>query len=307
MHLESDLSKKFDVHIDAIWTATLSPFNYSTDISPIAMSEAVALEPWSRKYFDDLKRWAHSIFIAPLISNICRFQSSSNTLWTIWRCTGHGHCWWQSVPNPYMRTARPHIRIEKGLETIPSLCDSFLSIGERRRDYDWRRFGARDVLQVKSNHPKHSRNRDCDYNFWWFFFSVGISYRIVIGYVSSASDKTNVAINKCDIELYQFGANPPKQYAFSFWTGECVFNHCLIILTLFCFWPIERFCFSLPSDDNQYVVEVNTRTETELYMGEESECRLVEKWCNFKVNGVAGWGAAEWQYKNDSGRVRTPN
>lgn len=56
MHLESDLRKIYDIRIDATWTATLPPFNYSTDISSIAMSEAVALEPWSRKYFDDLKR-----------------------------------------------------------------------------------------------------------------------------------------------------------------------------------------------------------------------------------------------------------
>lgn len=56
MHLESDLERTYDVHIDATWTATLPHFNYSTDISQIAMSEAVALEPWSRKYFEDVKR-----------------------------------------------------------------------------------------------------------------------------------------------------------------------------------------------------------------------------------------------------------
>lgn len=56
MHLESDLRKMYDVQIDATWTATLLHFNYSTDISPIAMSEAIALEPWCRKYFEDLKR-----------------------------------------------------------------------------------------------------------------------------------------------------------------------------------------------------------------------------------------------------------
>lgn len=56
MHLESDLAKIYDLQIDATWTASLPPFNYSTDISAIAMSEAMALEPWSRKYFDDLKR-----------------------------------------------------------------------------------------------------------------------------------------------------------------------------------------------------------------------------------------------------------
>lgn len=36
-------------------------------------------------------------------------------------------------------------------------------------------------------------------------------------------------------------------------------------------------------------------------MGEESECRLVEKWCDFKVNGIYGWGAAEWQFRHHDG------
>lgn len=33
-------------------------------------------------------------------------------------------------------------------------------------------------------------------------------------------------------------------------------------------------------------------------MGEQSETRLVETWCEFKVNGIKGFGAVEWQYRN---------
>lgn len=33
-------------------------------------------------------------------------------------------------------------------------------------------------------------------------------------------------------------------------------------------------------------------------MGKQSECTLIETWCDFKVNGVKGWGAVEWQYRN---------
>lgn len=57
MILESDPQKQFDVQITAIWRSNLPPFNFSTDFSEIAMSEAMALEPWTRQYFDNLKRY----------------------------------------------------------------------------------------------------------------------------------------------------------------------------------------------------------------------------------------------------------
>lgn len=34
-------------------------------------------------------------------------------------------------------------------------------------------------------------------------------------------------------------------------------------------------------------------------MGEQSESCLTEMWCDFKVNGVKAWGAAEWQCRNE--------
>lgn len=52
------------------------------------------------------------------------------------------------------------------------------------------------------------------------FFLNLIRNRIVIGFVSNAGDKSNAAISKCDIELYQFGNTPPDQYAFAFWTSK---------------------------------------------------------------------------------------
>lgn len=46
-----------DVKIDGIWTFKHEPFNYTTDISANAMSEAIANEDWSRQYFDNLKSY----------------------------------------------------------------------------------------------------------------------------------------------------------------------------------------------------------------------------------------------------------
>lgn len=63
-------------------------------------------------------------------------------------------------------------------------------------------------------------------------------YRIVIGFVSNARDNSNAAINKCDIELYQFGDTPPDQYAFSFWTSKFFFVH------IFSNLKIPKFVFS---------------------------------------------------------------
>lgn len=57
MALESDRQKEFDVQLNAVWRSDLPPFNFSADVSQIAMSEAMALEPWTKQYFDNLKRY----------------------------------------------------------------------------------------------------------------------------------------------------------------------------------------------------------------------------------------------------------
>lgn len=63
MILESNPSKTVDVEFNAVWRSYLRTFNFSTDFSDSAMSEAMALEPWTRKYFDNLKRYQQSISI----------------------------------------------------------------------------------------------------------------------------------------------------------------------------------------------------------------------------------------------------
>lgn len=47
--------------------------------------------------------------------------------------------------------------------------------------------------------------------------------------------------------------------------------------------------------NKKYIVEVNTEIETELFIGRESECRLIERWCKFAVNGINGFGGTEWE------------
>ncbi|XP_046986589.1 uncharacterized protein LOC124556662 isoform X2 [Schistocerca americana] len=51
-----------------------------------------------------------------------------------------------------------------------------------------------------------------------------------------------------------------------------------------------------------YHVQVEIFERSEFYIGWEWETRVVECLGNFKVNGVKGWGAAEWQYRHMGGR-----
>lgn len=57
MRHENNLSKEVDVRFNVIWHTDLPTFNFSTDISRTAMSEAMALEHWNREYFNNLKRY----------------------------------------------------------------------------------------------------------------------------------------------------------------------------------------------------------------------------------------------------------
>lgn len=45
-------------------------------------------------------------------------------------------------------------------------------------------------------------------------------------------------------------------------------------------------------------MQVNVTDSPTFYIGQEQECRIVERLAKFTVNGVDGWGAAEWQYRN---------
>ncbi|XP_059617686.1 uncharacterized protein LOC132262432 [Phlebotomus argentipes] len=94
---------------------------------------------------------------------------------------------------------------------------------------------------------------------------------ITVGFVTDATSKKNHPITDCNFKLYQHGenGNPPKNYAFSFTTEE-----------------------------KSYLVEVKAFITQEFFIGLERESRVIELLSQFTVNGVKGWGAAEWQYRN---------
>ena len=48
-------SSDVDVNFDLMWSATTGVFDFDTDVDTEAMAEAIAREPWSRKFFMNLK------------------------------------------------------------------------------------------------------------------------------------------------------------------------------------------------------------------------------------------------------------
>lgn len=89
---------------------------------------------------------------------------------------------------------------------------------------------------------------------------------IAVGFITKGVK--NIPIESCDLQLYQHGESgtPPMDYAFKFRAAEV-----------------------------DYVVKVDGYVAPEFYLGTDNECRIVEMMSQFTVNGVRGWGAAEWQ------------
>ncbi|EAT39972.1 AAEL008264-PA, partial [Aedes aegypti] len=95
-----------------------------------------------------------------------------------------------------------------------------------------------------------------------------------VGFVTKSKKAQNIPITFVDFDLFQHGeqGNPPTDYALQFRT-----------------------------DENIYTMKVRVVANPEFYIGQESECRIVEQLCHFEVNGLKGWGAAEWQYRHYGG------
>lgn len=120
------------------------------------------------------------------------------------------------------------------------------------------------------------------YIFHMFYLSDGT--KISIGVVSqpcsashlemgfvSKPDKTVHAIDSCDLLLYQHGENgqPPKNISFSFTANDII-----------------------------YEASVNVVYEAIHYVGNNTEAKMVERFTECVINGVPGYGIAEWHYNN---------
>ncbi len=50
--------------------------------------------------------------------------------------------------------------------------------------------------------------------------------------------------------------------------------------------------------DRRYEVEVVLECERDHFYGEEEECRIAERFVQYKVDGIRGRGINEWQYRH---------
>lgn len=57
MVINDSTRKEVDVKLCAVWRSNEPTFNFATNSSKVATSEAMALEPWTRQYFNNLKRY----------------------------------------------------------------------------------------------------------------------------------------------------------------------------------------------------------------------------------------------------------
>ncbi|KAL7641049.1 UNVERIFIED_CONTAM: hypothetical protein RMT77_008186 [Armadillidium vulgare] len=101
--------------------------------------------------------------------------------------------------------------------------------------------------------------------------------RLELGYVFTPSGE-KLAVSSVNLPLWQHGEGgiPPTDYAFSF-----------------------------NADGKEFFVEVQIEESPEFYIGWEWETRVVERMATFRVNGIKGWGIAEWNYRHQGGRPET--
>uniref|UniRef100_A0A1B6EEL4 Uncharacterized protein n=2 Tax=Clastoptera arizonana TaxID=38151 RepID=A0A1B6EEL4_9HEMI len=98
--------------------------------------------------------------------------------------------------------------------------------------------------------------------------------RLEIGYIYLPNG-TLLPLESIDLSFYQHGeaGTPPLDYGFTFKAGG-----------------------------ETYLVQVIVKESAEFYYGNNWEARIVENLCRFVVNGIEGWGATEWQYRNYTSR-----
>jgi hypothetical protein len=50
--------------------------------------------------------------------------------------------------------------------------------------------------------------------------------------------------------------------------------------------------------------QIRVLDTVEVFLGWQWEARILERFCEFTVDGVPGWGVSEWHYKNHTGRPK---
>ncbi|XP_074660914.1 uncharacterized protein LOC141913314 [Tubulanus polymorphus] len=94
--------------------------------------------------------------------------------------------------------------------------------------------------------------------------------RLIMGYVVQPDGKINV-VSQSDFELHKWGEDgtPPLLFNINFVAGG-----------------------------KKYSMECQQEDAAIFFIGHDRAARIHERFCNFKLNGVRGWGISEWDYRN---------
>lgn len=64
----------------------------------------------------------------------------------------------------------------------------------------------------------------------------------------------------------------------------------------------EDYAFSFTANGKPFTMQVNITEKPFFYISKDWECKVVEGFCNVRVNGIKGWGCAEWLFRNVLGK-----
>ena len=66
----------------------------------------------------------------------------------------------------------------------------------------------------------------------------------------------------------------------------------------------DDYAFRFKAEGVWYDIQVRVLDKQGVFLGWEWECELVERFCEFRVDGARGWGVSEFNFRRRSGRPR---
>eukprot|EP00095_Tigriopus_kingsejongensis_P008764 snap_masked-scaffold92_size382268-processed-gene-2.19 protein:Tk08764 transcript:snap_masked-scaffold92_size382268-processed-gene-2.19-mRNA-1 annotation:"GH12415" len=64
----------------------------------------------------------------------------------------------------------------------------------------------------------------------------------------------------------------------------------------------KDFAFRFKADHIWHDIQVKVLDTVEVFFGWEWEGRILERFCEYTIDGVPGWGVSEWHYRHRGGR-----
>jgi len=222
--------KVYKCKLETTFTSIIPYFDFDADMDAWSVAKAFAREPWSREYFDQIRKahQNHYQHLGDLHGVAVLDGVEHNLAMQLLRDHTHGARDWRLMH----RYAIQHFTTEKGFR-------AFVGV----------------ICQPGT------------------FSSLEIGY----AYIPDGGGRT-VPVTEVDLPLWAFGEK----------TGED---------------PMD-YSFRFKAEGVWHEVMVNVVDKQGVYLGWEWECQLVERFCEFTVDGVGGWGVSEFHYRHRGGRPK---